>query len=179
MEALVSQRFGQEAADRYRMRSKNSGSEHQQATPNLSAPQPVPESTSSLDKGKRTLQVSPFLASLSTRVHASHPLGHKRGVVWCWKCGSFAANAILKLALECPGGADRYGLDCLSRLRRGLTPRSDRKWPDGRGQDDTPPDMAFISAAAAPFPNNAFQKKGVNLPSSGRLWRRVKRAVPR
>ena len=165
-------------AKRFRLRSKTKET-HPQGVSSAYAPQPEPravdlEVVGVNSTGKRTITISPFLASLSKQIHPSHPLGHKRGVVWCWRCGSFASKSIVKLGIACTGGADRYGLACLSRLRRGLTPRSPRDWPDGGGFADSPPDLAIIGADNAPFPSNASQGN-VNLPSRVGERRRVSR----
>ena len=103
--------------------------------------------------GKRTIVINQFLGSFSSSIHPSHPLGHKRGVVWCWKCCVFAVREPQKLGDPCrpistlgPAvKADIYGRACLSRIRRGLTPRSDMIWPDqGEHPLDAPPDLAIV-----------------------------------
>ena len=163
--------FEEPSKKRYRLMRKTKDPELQGDQPSSFSHQPIPQPASIATHGKRVLQISPYLNSLSRRIHTSHPLGHKRGVVWCWKCGSFAAMSISKLGQECSGGANRYGRACLSRLRRGLTPRSDKEWPNGGGTDHTPPDLAFVSVSDAPKPNNERSFKNVHLSQLGKKRR--------
>ena len=124
-----------------------------------------------VSRGKRTLVVSPWLASFTVRLHESHALGHKRGIIWCWKCGSFSVTKIDKLGIACPGGTRRksYGLSCLKRLRKGKTPRHDLRWPRGESElDDAPPDVVILARAAAPAINILpFEEKECSLATQG------------
>ena len=152
-------------AKRYRITKKTKDDQTPSGSPisllgepgpsNVGTISPLPRPTMGVSVGKRTLVINPALGSFSRMIHPTHPLGHKRGVVWCWKCGAFAVRDPQKLGDPCmpisfSGPAiksEAYGRACLSRVRRGLTPRSDMQWPDQREQPlDAPPDLAIIFA---------------------------------
>ena len=70
---------------------------------------------------------APGLASGPVRVAGkevdpSHLLSHKRGILWCGKCGSFAFLKVVNLAGPCRGFAAGIGATVLSRIAKGLTP---------------------------------------------------------
>ena len=62
-------------------------------------------------------------------LHSSHKLHHKRGVVWCWRCGAYGTESLIKLAKVCDGETSRGTEGFLSRLKLGLTPRDGLEWP--------------------------------------------------
>ena len=81
------------------------------------------------------------LGAMGEAVHASHNLHHRRGVIWCWRCGSYATEVNRSLGKPCLEGGmlpSRGGANNLRRLARGLAPRSDLEWPlgasDGLGE---------------------------------------------
>ena len=70
-------------------------------------------------------------------IHVSHKLGWIRGVLICWKCGYWSTGVPRKLYDMCEPQTKGFGHDSLSRIKRGLTPRSSMKdWPMSQG---TPP----------------------------------------
>jgi hypothetical protein len=62
-------------------------------------------------------------------LHGSHSLTKMRGIVWCWKCGVYGITAPRKLAKRCEPPT-QGGVDCLRRIRKGLTPRAGLEWPE-------------------------------------------------
>ena len=64
-------------------------------------------------------------------IHKSHSLAGKKGLVWCWKCGSFGTAIPRNLIKPCNGApTSKAGADNLKRLRRGLPPwQLKGKWP--------------------------------------------------
>ena len=54
---------------------------------------------------------------------------HKRGVVWCWSCGSVATSVARGLAGECDLKITRGKQGWLNRLKKGDTPRKEMEWP--------------------------------------------------
>ena len=68
-------------------------------------------------------------------LHQSHRLAAYKGVVWCWTCGSYATDEPRRLRLECQGHPAKgsFAASCLSRLRKGSTPRSGMEWPSQTG----------------------------------------------
>ena len=151
------------SAKRYRINKKTRDDQTPSGDPSSSLDDSVPPASISLPPrptlgvsvGKRTMTINQALGSFSRRIHPSHPLGHKRGVVWCWNCGAFAVREPQKLGDPCMPisfsgpvvKSEIYGRACLSRIRRGLTPRSDMTWPDqGEHPFEAPPDLGIINA---------------------------------
>ena len=66
-------------------------------------------------------------------LHHSHLLHHRRGVVWCWKCGAYGTEALRNLSRPCAIQPARAGKVVLSRLKDGHTPRVGMEWPLGEG----------------------------------------------
>ena len=158
------------SAKRYRITKKTRDDQTPSCIPNSFLDDSVPPASISLPPrptlgvsvGKRTISINPALGRFSRSIHPSHPLGHKRGVVWCWSCGAFAVKEPQKLGSPCQpiafsgpvGKSEIYGRACLSRIRRGLTPRSDMEWPDQREYPfEAPPDLAIINAPSSNVPS--------------------------
>ena len=79
-------------------------------------------------------------------LHPTHIYAHKRGVVWCWRCGFYASARAERLAKPCMGRAPRgtAGWDYLARIRKGLTPkRAMSAWPLGDGA--SPPEGLVLT----------------------------------
>ena len=63
-------------------------------------------------------------------IHSSHRLSHKRGVMWCGRCGCYAVLRVANLGLPCRGYAAGAGATALGRLAAGFTPsRGMLQWP--------------------------------------------------
>ena len=103
--------------------------------------------------GKNTLTINPVLSVSARSLHPSHSFGHSRGVLWCWRCGSFTVRKVDKLGSVCPGGVRAYGQAVLRRLRKGKTPRSDMAWPRGGDDRSIPPDVVLVGRHEAPIIN--------------------------
>ena len=69
-----------------------------------------------------------------TTIHSTHRISWYRGIYWCRRCGSFAITTPRNLRRACEGPTTS-GRKTLGRLQRGLTPRSDVRWP---GPDEHP-----------------------------------------
>ena len=66
----------------------------------------------------------------ATALHKSHALLYRQGVLACVACGAWASEVPRALGLQCRRGLTQAGRDVISRLRRGLTPKSSiRGWP--------------------------------------------------
>ena len=73
--------------------------------------------------------LSPLRLSLSSWAHQSHPkLRHRRGVVWCGRCGAYATSARARLLLQPCAGPSAKGKEVVSRVQRGLTPTTQTAW---------------------------------------------------
>ena len=71
-----------------------------------------------------------LLGSGRARIHGSHSLAAAKGVVWCWKCGSYAVRIPRLLAEPCRASKNKYTEKVLKRLRAGLTPLPRmQSWP--------------------------------------------------
>ena len=68
------------------------------------------------------------------RVHHSHQLVVHRGLLWCLHCGQYSGHTLRGLHKLCPREPSKKGLECLSRLRRGLLPHNLQRWPEDAGQ---------------------------------------------
>ena len=55
-------------------------------------------------------------------LHATHKMAHKRGIIWCTRCGVWSTSAPRGLREPCNGIPTRAGLGVIRRVRRGLTP---------------------------------------------------------
>ena len=55
-------------------------------------------------------------------LHATHKMAHKRGIVWCGRCGVWSTSAPRGLREPCYGIPTRAGQAVLRRLKRGETP---------------------------------------------------------
>ena len=152
---------------RYRLRRKTKDPLSQEGNLLVLAAKPGPNLEHQLERnGKRTIVISSKIGLFSKRINPSHVLGHTRGIIWCWRCGAYAISAPQTLAEACPGGCDTYGRAVLSRIKRGLTPRSDVKWPDrGATAENAPPDLAIIAASHAPLPDNWVARKRKRSPA--------------
>ena len=74
------------------------------------------------------LRANPVVGT--TPVHPTHEhLGYHRGVVWCWRCGCFAAAVPNHLRVKCDLHPSIAGARQLKRLRKGQTPRNSVDWP--------------------------------------------------
>ena len=100
----------------------------------LSGPcRPVELSGSGDDEVAKPIWGSPVQVG-NKELDQSHSLRFYKGVWWCLKCGNYttigvkASNPKL-LKDKCSGVATSYGLNCLNRLKRGLSPHSHRDWP--------------------------------------------------
>ena len=74
------------------------------------------------------------LGLMGEGLHPSHTLHHKRGIVWCWRCGSYVKATSRGLAKPCSEEGKqlgRGGQNNLKRLAKGQTPRADLEWPLG------------------------------------------------
>ena len=71
----------------------------------------------------------PITRFLDKAVHPSHQYGLKRGLLWCWTCGAYAAERVVGLAKPCPGQAGPGGAGQLRRLKEGKTPSASVPWP--------------------------------------------------
>jgi len=56
-----------------------------------------------------------------SKVHGSHQLFVSAGVVWCLRCGRYAAKSAKGLASPCSQPA-KWGLYCIARFKKGLHP---------------------------------------------------------
>ena len=63
------------------------------------------------------------------KLHHSHQMHHKRGVIWCWSCGSTVTAVARDLGGPCDLQATRGKQLGLNRLSRGDTPRKGMPWP--------------------------------------------------
>ena len=67
------------------------------------------------------------------RLHESHNLEHRRGVIICQSCGFYSVTKPGKLAQPCVPllkGVISGGRHFLSRWKRDLPPKTDMEWPD-------------------------------------------------
>ncbi len=65
-------------------------------------------------------------------VRGSHKLHHKRGVVWCKRCGAYCTENARNLELQCEEPT-RGGIGVLNRIKDNKTPRSRMSWPFDEG----------------------------------------------
>ena len=73
------------------------------------------------------------------KLHPSHRLHHRWGVVWCWRCGRTATTAAKHLTKNCSHlKVSRGNRESLRRIRQGKTPRTGMDWPLAHGEG--PPD---------------------------------------
>ena len=68
------------------------------------------------------------------RLHPTHNMHHKRGIVWCWGCGAYAGAEGKNLLKPCQGKVSRGAAYFLNRLREGKTPRESVCWPCAVGE---------------------------------------------
>eukprot|EP00974_Lingulodinium_polyedra_P110719 10707396-Lingulodinium_polyedra.AAC.1 len=66
--------------------------------------------------------------SAASRFHDTHVLAHKRGLLFCWRCGAYGSKGPQKLLKPCLGRG-RKTAEIVRRLSRGLTPVSHVQWP--------------------------------------------------
>eukprot|EP00959_Pyramimonas_sp_CCMP1952_P423521 8871549-Pyramimonas_sp.AAC.1 len=66
---------------------------------------------------------------LFPRVHSSHKLDVICGVLFCTQCGSHGVENSVNLSRQCPPSPSKSGKEVLSRLSRGLPPKSGVPWP--------------------------------------------------
>ena len=67
------------------------------------------------------------------RLHFSHTLEHKRGIIICQRCGYYTISKAGKLAQPCvpiTPGVKSGGRDFLSRWAKDLTPKKSVNWPN-------------------------------------------------
>ena len=82
-------------------------------------------------------------------IHGTHLIGQRRGLVWCWKCGTWSSGKKLqKLGAPCPRRPTTWGTKVLQRLRKGLTPEPKSEWPLSEEAAPREGILAFPSAAA-------------------------------
>ncbi len=75
------------------------------------------------DQGRRALLRRPCKGDLLTQTHATHRTRHDNGVLWCERCGAFAARLLRGLRRRCPGApSSEAQRNVLRRLRQGLRP---------------------------------------------------------
>ena len=74
----------------------------------------------------------------SSTWHSSHRAYQKRGYIWCWKCGAWGSTKPGKLRKPCAMVPSKAGKEVLTRVRRGLTPKSHAKWLFQ--EDEAPPE---------------------------------------
>ena len=72
------------------------------------------------------LDVPPTIGKV--RLHASHTLEHRRGVVLCLRCGFYSVTKVDQLALPCKQ-PNINGKQRIARWGKGLTPRIGLNWP--------------------------------------------------
>ena len=68
-----------------------------------------------------------------TRLHASHTLAYRDGVIICLRCGYYAVSKAARLAVECKPlnvAVRSRGQEALSRWRRGLLPFAKMALPE-------------------------------------------------
>merc|ERR1712224_495548 len=70
-----------------------------------------------------------FMQALFPQVHHSHHVVSYRGVVWCWKCGSWRTTVSRNLAKQCTGHATVACQRVLDRVRANKPPISSMEWP--------------------------------------------------
>jgi len=94
------------------------------------------EKKAAMAKAKATAKEENWISIQSLNLqgpplHGSHRLHHRRGIVWCWGCGKYATEYVKPgLAAPCaPQDVTRGANNFLNRLRDGLTPRQDLRWP--------------------------------------------------
>jgi len=150
---VLDQRLSQEDClpIRYRLRCKTKDPLSEERVLSNLAPKSVPNNSNSKLLGRNTLIINARLGSFSKRIDPSHTLGHTKGIIWCWRCGSYAITAPQSLSGPCPRGCDVYGRSCLKRIRRGLTPRSDLVWPDRGANSENAPPAGHFSRRACTF----------------------------
>ena len=98
----------------------------------LGSPPPPPPYSSGPCAGARALaQDVPMNHVLHMHDHSSLTLEVIRGVMLCNVCGSFGTVNTRGLSKECPPSRrpTKTGAEVLSRLSRGLTPKSGVPWP--------------------------------------------------
>ena len=67
------------------------------------------------------------------KLHGSHKLHHRRGIVWCWHCAAYGTEALKNLSKPCAGRPGRGAQCFLDRLKAGNPPRKDMDWPVAEG----------------------------------------------
>ena len=93
-------------------------------------------------KGKTGIKLS-SLAIGNKGLHLTHKLHHKRGVVWCWRCGYYATENPRELNEKCKGEVMRGNIYFLNRLKDNKTPRKSIEWPFAEGEG--PPEGPVIA----------------------------------
>ena len=79
---------------------------------------------------QRALQ-PPMVGNL--RLHDSHRLEHRKGIIICQLCGYYSVSRpglLAKLCVPLRRGVKSGGRDFLSRWTKGLTPKKSMSWPD-------------------------------------------------
>ena len=111
----------------------------------------------------------PIKRFLDKEVHQSHHFGLKRGLLWCWTCGTYAAEQVRSLAKPCPGHAAPGASGQLRRLKAGLTPAAAVEWPltewveiAGTGSAGSPPALGseMHSQAGVPVQRQSDAQEG-------------------
>ena len=70
----------------------------------------------------------PLCLNVNANVHSSHRLWHRRGVVWCKRCGGYATSAKAKTLLKECEPPRAAGLEALQRTVAGSTPHFRCAW---------------------------------------------------
>ena len=68
----------------------------------------------------------------SVRLHESHALHHRKGVIICMRCGAYAVLRANKLAKQCSVRL-KSGKENLDRWSRGIHPQPIKQWPSSYG----------------------------------------------
>ena len=96
-------------------------------------------------------------------VHSTHQFGLKRGLLWCWRCGKYAATRVKGLTQPCSGKATESSALALTRLKAGTVPRANMAWPLPEPEEEHPGPAGRI---VEPPAENAFPDAPDGVPAS-------------
>ena len=78
----------------------------------------------------RPLFIDQPLVIAGRPIHATHRLGYKQGVYWCWSCGNYCTRKPTLLVKRCKQSRNSGGQRTINRINKGLTPRTNVSWSD-------------------------------------------------
>ena len=107
------------------------------------APESALKRNSSFEAGSATQWSAPLLEQPpmvgKKRLHASHRLEHRRGIILCTRCGYVSATRARELSRPCSGQPNDNTRKHIARWANGLTPKAAQQWPEAF--DNLPADL--------------------------------------